>query len=260
MRIKASDHLKRGDDMHLGSPYTLFLIVPLAASFLLADSAWGEEPKPPPIPAQEAGDFKMVIINGSTQTVSYFPAASSKQVRDLYRQLEQAENESLRAKQYAAEAEREGTPEEQEAWRQELEVWAKELDARRREIDLLQAKRDAGPAAKERETAERERRAIQERPDEAARAMRQRIQLAGVRQAALRQQQAIERELAAQRAWRFAEEEARRAEAVQAALEGDFAAQDAAFRPFFQGRRDSDNILGGHGAMPRISRFRGRLR
>ena len=59
---------------------------------------------------------------------------------------------------------------------------------------------------------------------------------------------------------RTAEEEARRAEAVQAALEGDFAAQDAAFRSFFQGRRDSDDILGGHGGLSRISRFRGRLR
>jgi hypothetical protein len=217
---------------------------PLPILLLLAGVARTQEVKPPPSPPQELGVFRKSILNGPEQTVSYFLHGASPRVEILLREVERVENEMIHRRPFAAEAARNGTPTEQAAWHDEIEAFREELDARWREIEAVHTGGNVAVAAKDRQAAERARLALQNRRDAGAQAQQQRIQREQNRLTELRRRQADDRDQAEKRALRWAEEERCRAEALQRALEADFAYQDRAFSPYFHGNRQGTDVIG----------------
>jgi hypothetical protein len=105
-----------------------------------------------------------------------------------------------------------------------------------------------------------DRLAFQNRRDPGVQAQRERIHVDQIQLAESIRRQAAEREQAASRAQDWEEEERNRVEGVRQAVEGDFAAQQAAFRPYFHGIRDCDSIGGDNGRASSINQRGNRRR
>jgi hypothetical protein len=91
------------------------VLLSLPVFLSLAGALRAEEAKPPPIPPQELGVFRMVFHNGADQTVAYFLKGASPRVEALLHEVERVENEMIFRQKYAAQANRDGAPAERAA-------------------------------------------------------------------------------------------------------------------------------------------------